>query len=133
MPSSRCYHRDMPTDITVGLVNQPGTLLTATDTLARAGINIDGLFGYVCEGKGVFHILVQEAERARRALLDAGFEIQAERRVAVTSLENRPGSASEVLRRVSEAGANIDLVYVAADGRLVLGGDDEPGIRRAIG
>ena len=123
----------MATDLTVCLVNQPGTLLRASDALARAGINIDGACGYVCEGKGVYHVLVEDAERARRALLDAGFEIQVERPVVVTDVEDRPGSAAAVLRRVSEAGANIDLLYLTVDGRLVLGGADAPSIRRALG
>ena len=74
----------MATDLTVGLVNQPGTLLSASDALARAGINIEGACGYVCEGRGVYHVLVEETERARRALIDAGFEIQAERSVLIT-------------------------------------------------
>jgi hypothetical protein len=51
----------------------------------------------------------------------------------VTPIENRPGSEAEVLRRVAEAGVNIDLLYATADGRLVLGGDDVPAIRRALG
>jgi hypothetical protein len=37
-----------------------------------------------------------------------------------------------VLRRIAEADVNIDLLYVTVDGRLVLGGDDVPGIRRAL-
>ena len=122
----------MATDLTVGLVNQPGTLLRASDALARAGINIDGACGFVFEGQGVFHVLVEEAERARRALLDAGLEIRAERQVVVTPIENRPGSASAILRRVAEAGANIDLLYTTPDGRLVLGGDDLHAIRYAL-
>jgi hypothetical protein len=123
----------MTTDLTVSLVNQPGTLLRATDALARAGVNIEGACGYVREGQGVYHVLVEEAERARRVLLDGGLEIQAERQVVVIAIENRPGSAAAVLRRVAEAGANIDLLYMATDGRLVLGGDDVPAIRRALG
>jgi hypothetical protein len=123
----------MATDLIVGLVNRPGTLLQATDALARAGLNVDGACGYVSEGRGVYHLLVEEAERARRALLDAGFVIEAERQVVLTPVENRPGSAAAVLRRVAEAGANIDLLYLAADGRLVLGGEDVSAIRRALG
>ena len=122
----------MATDLTVGLVNQPGTLLSASDALARAGINIEGACGYVCEGRGVYHLLVEETERARRALIDAGFEIQAERPVLIAPIENRPGAAAAVLRRVAEAGANVDLLYVAADGRLVLGGDDLHALRYAL-
>jgi hypothetical protein len=122
----------MPTDLTVGLVNQPGTLLRASDALGRAGVNIDGACGFVCDGQGVYHVLVEDAQRASAALINAGLEIQTERAVVVTPVENRPGSAAEVLRRVADAQVNIDLLYVTADSRLVLGGDDLPAIRKAL-
>jgi hypothetical protein len=122
----------MATDLTVGLANRPGTLLGASDALARAGINIEGACGYLCDERGLFHVLVDDRERARRALLDAGFVIEAERPVAVIAVENRPGSAADVLRRVAEAEANIELLYMTGDGRLVLGGADVPAIRHAL-
>jgi len=68
----------MATDLTVGLINPPGTLLRASDALGRAGINIEGACGYVCETQGVYHILVEDAVRGRRALIDAGLDVQAE-------------------------------------------------------
>ena len=123
----------MATDLTVGLMDQPGTLAQASDALGRAGINIEGACGFVCAGQGVFHVLVAEAERARRALIDAGFEIQAERQVVLTEVENEPGAAAAVLRRIADEGLNIDLLYTSVDGRLVLSGDDVPGIQRALG
>lgn len=122
----------METDIKVTLLNQPGTLLRASDALGRAGVNIDGACGYVADGKGVYHVLVHEAERARRALIDAGLEVQEERPVVATPIENLPGSAAAVLRRVADANVNIDLMYLTADGRLVLGGEDVPTIARAL-
>jgi hypothetical protein len=123
----------MVTDLAVRLLNQPGTLLRASDALGRAGINIEGACGFVCDGQGVFHVLVEDVERARRALIDAGLEVQTEHRVAITSVENKPGSAAAVLARVAGAKLNIDLLYVTLDGRLVLGGDDVPAIRLALG
>lgn len=123
----------MTTDIAVGLVNQPGTLLRASDALGRAGINIEGACGYVCDGQGVFHVLVEDAQQARLALIDAGLELQSERPVVATPVENRPGSAAAILRRIAAANVNIDLLYVTADSRLVLGGDDLPAIKAALG
>ncbi|HEX7951243.1 MAG TPA: hypothetical protein VF494_12905 [Candidatus Limnocylindrales bacterium] len=123
----------MTTDIAVGLVNQPGTLLRASDALGRAGINIEGACGYVCDGQGVFHVLVEDAQRARLALIDAGLELRSERRVVATPVENRPGSAAAILRRIAAANVNIDLLYVTADSRLVLGGDDLPAIKAVLG
>lgn len=123
----------MATDLTVGLVNQPGTLLRATDALGRAGVNIEGACAFVCEGKGVYHVLVEDRERARRALIDAGLEIQAERRVVLAPVENRPGAAAALFRGIAAAGANIDLLYMTVDGRMVLGGDDVKQIRSVLG
>ena len=123
----------MTTDITVGLVNQPGTLLRASDALGRAGVNIEGACGFVCDGQGRFHVLVEDPRRARSALIDAGLEIHDERQVVAIAVENRPGSAATILRRIATAGVNIDLLYVTADSRLVLGGDDIPALKAALG
>lgn len=122
----------MATDITLALVDQPGTLAKASDALGRAGVNIDGACGYVCDGQGVFHVLVQDVERGRRALMNSGFIIEDERRVVATPVENRPGAAAELLRRVADAGVNVDLLYMTLDGRLVLGGSDVSRIERAL-
>ncbi len=122
----------MATDLTVRLINRPGTLAQASDALGRAGVNIEGACGFICGDQAVYHVLVEDLERARRALIDSGFEIQDERQVAMTPVENRPGAAAALLRRVADAGLNVDLIYTTGDGRLVLGGDDAPGLRRAL-
>ena len=123
----------MATDLTVGLMDRPGTLAQASDALGRAGINIEGACGFVCAGQGVYHVLVADSVRARRALIDSGFEIQAERQVVLAQVEDRPGAAAEVLRRIADEGLNIDLLYTTGDGRLVLSGDDVQGISRVLG
>jgi hypothetical protein len=123
----------MATDVTVDLINRPGTLAQASDALGRAGVNIEGACGFICGDEALYHVLVEDLERARRALIDAGFEIQDERQVAVAPVENRPGAAAALLRRVADAGLNVDLIYTTVDGRLVLSGDDVPGLRRALG
>jgi hypothetical protein len=123
----------MATDLTVGLINRPGTLAQASDALGRAGVNIEGACGFVSGEQGVYHVLVEDLERARRSLIDAGFEIQDERQVALTPIQNRPGAAAALLRRIADAGLNVDLLYMTGDGRLVLSGDDVPGLRRALG
>jgi hypothetical protein len=123
----------MATDLTVGLINRPGTLAQASDVLGRAGVNIEGACGFVCGDQAVYHVLVEDLEMARRSLIDAGFEIQEERLVALTPIENRPGAAAALLRRIADAGLNVDLLYTTGDGRLVLSGDDVPGLRQALG
>jgi hypothetical protein len=120
------------TSLTIGLMDRPGTLAEASDILGRAGINIEGACGYVCEGAGTYHVLVADAERARRALIDAGFVIADERRVYVGPVDDRPGAAAALLRRIADAGVNIDLLYLTIDGRIVIGGPDASEIGRIL-
>ncbi len=122
----------MTTDLTIGLIDRPGTLAQASDALGRAGVNIEGAFGFVIDERGVYHVLVRDAERARRALIDSGFEIQAERSVIVLPISNRPGEAARLLRRIANADVNLDVMYTTLDGQVVLGGDDLHGIRSAL-
>jgi hypothetical protein len=123
----------MPTDLTISLLDRPGSLATACDALGRAGLNVEGACGFVCEGRGVFHVLVTDSIRAQRALIDAGFELQAERQVALTRIDDTPGAAAALLRTIADAGVNVDLLYATVDGRLVLGGDDVSAIQAALG
>jgi hypothetical protein len=122
----------MATDLRVALFDRPGTLAEVSDALGRAGVNIEGATGFVCDGQGVYHVLVDDLELARRALMDSGFSIEDERRVAVIPVENQPGAAAAVLRRIADAEVNIDLMYTTGDGRLVLSGSDVDGIQHAI-
>jgi hypothetical protein len=122
----------MATDITISLADRPGTLAAASDALGRAGVNIEGACGLPCEGSGILHVLVEDVERARRALIDAGFDLVDERRVALAPVEDRPGGAAALLRRIADAGLNVDLLYLSVDGRLVIGGSDPAGIERAL-
>jgi hypothetical protein len=122
----------MATDLTVGLVDRPGTLARASQALGHAGVNIDGACGYVCGDEGVLHVLVGDRERAKRALIDGGFEVLAQSAVVLVPVENRPGEAAKILRRLADAGVNLDILYTTLDGRLVLGGEDVDAIRRAL-
>ncbi|MFQ5860053.1 MAG: ACT domain-containing protein [Dehalococcoidia bacterium] len=122
----------MATDLTVILENRPGTLADLGEVLGKAGVNIEGLCGFPSEGRGVIHILVEDAAAARRALEQAGLEVRGGRQVLVLAAENRPGEVGSICRRIANAGVNIDLFYVAADTRLVIGADDLDRARAAV-
>ena len=123
----------MAKDLTVMLEDRPGTLADLGEATGRAGVNIEGVCGVSSGGTAEFHILVEDAEAARRALQDAGFEVSGERDVLVVDVENRPGTMAEVARKVANAGANIELAYTTFGGvRLVLGVDDLEQARAAV-
>lgn len=122
----------MPTDLTIILDNRPGTIAAAGEALGGAGVNIEGTCGFPCGGEGILHVLVEDADTARQAAEDAGFEVRDVRDVAVVDIDDRPGALGELTRRIADQGVNVDLVYLATATRVVLGGDDVEGIRGAI-
>jgi hypothetical protein len=123
----------MAKDLTVILEDRPGTLAELGEATGRAGINIEGMCGTTAEGRGVIHILVDDAAGARTALEEAGIQVGEERDVLVVEVEDRPGTMAEVARRVAGTGANIELAYTTFGGvRLVLGVDDLEKARPAV-
>jgi hypothetical protein len=122
----------MAKNLTVILENKPGTLAEMAESLGRAGVNIAGGAGFPCEGRGVMQVLVEDAAAARSALEGTGSRVDAERDVIVMDIGDRPGALGEVCRRAADAGVNVDLVYLAANTRLVIGGEDIEALRAAV-
>ena len=122
----------MTKDLTVVLEDRPGTIADLGEALGKAGINIDGMCGFPCEGKGLFHILVDDASGARRALEAIGFKVTSEREVFLLETEDRPGMLGEVSRKIANAGVNVDLLYKATKTKLVIGADDLEKAQAAI-
>ncbi len=122
----------MTKDLTVVLENRPGTIADLGEALGEAGINIDGMCGFPCEGKGILHILVDDASGARRAIEAIGFNVISEREVFLLETEDRPGMLGEVSRKIANAGVNVDLLYKATKTKLVIGADDLEKAQTAI-
>jgi hypothetical protein len=122
----------MATDLTIVLENRPGTLASLGEVLGKAGINIDGVCGFHCEGAGVIHVLVEDATAARKAIEDEGLEVRAERSVLVLGVEDHVGELGKISRSIADAGVNLDLVYLTMKGQLVIGADDLDKVRSAL-
>jgi hypothetical protein len=122
----------MPTDLTVMLEDKAGTLARVGEALGDAGVNIDGVCGFDTGRRDELHILVADADEARAALSAAGIEVGREREVEVVPIVDVPGEMGRHLRRVADAGVNLEVVYLATNTRLVLGSDDQAGLRKAL-
>jgi hypothetical protein len=123
----------MAWDIEVELEDRPGTLAAMGEALGRAGINIEGVCGVAGDGHGAIHILVSDPTGARDALEAAGIATAEPREVLAVSCEDRPGELGRLASSATTAGANIDLVYVTMDRRVVLGVDDISLVRDTLG
>jgi hypothetical protein len=122
----------MATDLAVTVDDRPGVLADLGAAVGGAGINLDGVSGAAAGAASVVHLLVEDADGARRALEGAGYTSIEQRDVVVIPIENRPGALGELARTIADAGVNLDLIYLATDTRLVLGGPDIEALRAAV-
>lgn len=122
----------MATDFTVILENRPGTIAELGEAAGRAGVNLEGICGFPCEGRGVLHVVVEDADAARTAFDEAGIELGDERPVVMVDIANEPGALGRVSRRIADAGANVDLLYINMGGQLVVGADNLDVVRSVL-
>jgi hypothetical protein len=109
------------TDLAVTLPeDRPGMLARAVNAVSNAGLNLEGH----AEMEGVVHVLTIDAHAARKALEDAGFRVVREQRVVLVPVQDNPGSAANVFRRIADAKVNIRFSYLATGNRLVIAADD---------
>jgi hypothetical protein len=115
----------MATDLTLSVEDRPGTLADIGEALGKTRVNIEGFAGFGVEGRGIIHVLVEDAMQARRALEDAGLKVEGESDAIVLDFStsgdaDRPGALGEMARKVANAGVNIMVSYVATKNRGVL-------------
>ncbi|MBI2188782.1 MAG: amino acid-binding protein [Acidobacteria bacterium] len=109
------------TDLAVTLPeDRPGMLAKAVNAVSSAGLNLEGH----AEMEGVVHVLTTDADAARGALERAGFRVVREQQVVLVPVEDRPGSAADVFRRIADAKVNIRFSYLATRNRLVIAADE---------
>lgn len=119
-------------DFTVVLDNKPGKLWKATDALAKAGVNIDGFSGSAECGNAFHFLFTADPTSAKRALEGAGLKVKAERDVLLVDVEDRPGAAATVFKEIADRELNADLVYLATETRIVIGGEEIQQIRESL-
>lgn len=109
------------TDLAVTLPeDRPGMLAKAVNAVSNAGLNLEGH----AEMEGVVHVLTTDAAAARDALEAAGFRVVREQQVVLVPVEDRPGSAANVFRRIADAKVNIRFSYLATRNRLVIAAEE---------
>ena len=94
--------------------------------LSGAGVNLESFCGDIRPGEkwGFIHFLVEDAEAARQAIEGAGFEVTSEHAVDVLEVEDKPGGLAETVKGYADAGRNIEVLYTASTGHLVIGTED---------
>jgi len=123
----------MATDLTVILEDQPGELARLGEAAGMNGVNLQGMAAFTGDGRGVIHVLVDDAAQARAALEGAGMQIADEREALVVDIQDQPGSLGGLARSLAEASVNIELAYTTFGGvKVVIVTDDLDAARAAL-
>ena len=91
----------------VELEDRPGSFAEATEAVAGRGVNIL-IWGAGAGGRGVASFTADDEDAARVALDEAGIRYRQVPVLAVR-MEDRPGQAAAVSRRLADAGVNLQL------------------------
>ncbi|MGE5239986.1 MAG: ACT domain-containing protein [Chloroflexota bacterium] len=96
--------------ISAFIENKSGRLAEVAGILAEAGINIRALALAETSDFGILRLIVNDTEKARQALKDAGFTVSKTEVVAV-EVPDRPGGLAIILNTIRDAGINVEYMY----------------------
>lgn len=113
----------MATEFKVILGETLGALAGLGSILGDAGVNVEAIQGTTREGKGVVQFVPRDPDKAVRALERSGISYTT-REVVIVRVLDEPGALGSIALVMSNAGINIDSVYVTTRGHVVLGVDD---------
>ena len=116
----------MPIEFQVSLEDKPGSLAWLGSVLGDADVNFEAIEGRSGRGVSVVHFVASDTEAAAAALEESGIPYS-KREVVVVNILDQPGAFGDVVLVMSEAGINIDCIYVTVRGDVVLGVDDVEG------
>ena len=96
--------------ISIFLENKVGRLAEVTDVLAAAGINIRALSLADTSDFGILRLIVNDHEKAKMALKDAGFTVGTTSVLAV-GVPHAPGGLNSIVQLLGKQGVNVEYMY----------------------
>ena len=116
--------------------DRPGQIARVFEAAAARGVNIAPAYGLANGTTGLIALGSDDEAGLRAAIADAGFTATAIEMIVV-ELENRPGTGAEVMRKLADAGVDLQLaVPVGMNGDLLqvgFGATDAGQLRRTLG
>ncbi len=112
-------------DLEIAMENKPGHLALLGETLAQAGLSVEGGGMFLVGGRGVAHFLFEDGLAAQHALEGGGMDVKSCKEVLVQRLnQDEPGQLGKLCRAMADAGVNIEILYSDHDHQLILVVDD---------
>ncbi len=96
--------------ISVFVENRLGRLAEITDVLARENIDLRALSIADTSDFGILRLIVDQPDKAVKALRDAGITVSKTEVIAV-KLGDHPGALNQVLQELGQEGVIVEYVY----------------------
>ncbi len=96
--------------ISVFLENKAGRLAEVARILGEAGVNIRALSLADTTDFGILRLIVNDRQKAKQVLKDAGFTVGITEVIAV-EVSDEPGGLARILVPLSENGINVEYMY----------------------
>lgn len=109
----------MAIEFSVSLANRPGTLAALAEALAAHGVNIIGVHAAACQESGSVQFVTNNTDATIAALRDASISYTTTEVLLVT-LANQPGMLARLARGLAAQNININAIYIAMSGQVVV-------------
>ena len=104
------------TQLSVFLVNKPGSLARVCQKLADDKINIVAISMMDATEHGVLRLVAEDAKRARESLEELNISTT-ETPVILTTMPNRPGALADMCERLASARIGVNYAYLTTGAR----------------
>ncbi len=96
--------------LSIFVENKEGKLVTITDSIAEAGIDIRAMSVADTQDFGIFRLIVTDPEKAKEALESSGCFVSITKVVGV-SIPDEPGSLAKIVHILARHNINIEYMY----------------------
>src|SRR4029079_5892370 len=112
-------------DLEILLENKPGSLALLGETLGKNNISLEGGGVFQNGALSIAHFLVEDAEKAKDVLQNAGIKVLKINEVLIQKLrQDVPGQLGMFCRKLADAGINILVQYSDHANQLIVVVDD---------
>jgi len=122
-------------DFTLHLTHRPGELADVANALSLKGVNIKSLAAMTVGNQALMRFIPDDVDAARSALSDKNIRFD-EHEVISILLENKAGELTGVASKLSEAGVNLEAIYLVGVAEdlieLAIAADDIKKAKKAL-
>ena len=96
--------------LSIFVENREGTLVTVTDAIAKAGVDIRAMSVDDTNDFGIFRLIVTDVDKAKKALDEANAFVSITEVVGV-AVQDEPGALAKVVKILADHNINIEYMY----------------------